>query len=252
MIYLQKRFKVSKDIFTNFNSYCIDNIHPIYQKNGGNLVFRWSKNQSEINEIWEFKDINMYEDINYFIQNEESIIQGIFPDISISENFITKDNPNEIPYYILSVSGYITNQDNEVLLIRTNWRSDTWELPGGQVEKGETLIEALKREIKEETGIDVKILGVTGIYSNLSRNILNIVFRGVPIGGTLNSDSHETLDVKFVQLTKNNFDSYIKRLHIKEKILDAKKFRELNHPNYQAYKVKPFELIYSSDTNNHL
>lgn len=37
-------------------------------------------------------------------------------------------------------------------------------MPGGQVEEGETLIDAIHREILEETGASVELLGVTGIY----------------------------------------------------------------------------------------
>lgn len=49
-----------------------------------------------------------------------------------------------------------------MLLTKVHWRADTWELPGGQVEEGEALDQAVCREIKEETGLTVKPIGITG------------------------------------------------------------------------------------------
>jgi 8-oxo-dGTP diphosphatase len=45
-----------------------------------------------------------------------------------------------IPKHIIAVSAFIENEKNEVLLVKVQWRKDTWEMPGGQVELGEPLI----------------------------------------------------------------------------------------------------------------
>jgi len=50
-------------------------------------------------------------------------------------------------------------------LIRSPKRG--WEYPGGMVEAGETLQEALIREIKEETGVNVRITGFIGLCKNI-------------------------------------------------------------------------------------
>jgi 8-oxo-dGTP diphosphatase len=40
------------------------------------------------------------------------------------------------PKHIVAVSAYVVNDKDEVLLVKTHWREDTWESPGGQVEEG--------------------------------------------------------------------------------------------------------------------
>ena len=69
-----------------------------------------------------------------------------------------------LPAHIVASAGIVVNADGEVLLVKDN-RSG-WVFPGGQVEEGENLIDALKREIMEETGVDVEVGEVFCISSN--------------------------------------------------------------------------------------
>ncbi len=63
--------------------------------------------------------------------------------------------------YGLTVRGIIKNNANEILIVKRHPKSKTdpemWELPGGKVEKGEFFADALVREIKEETNLDVNV-----------------------------------------------------------------------------------------------
>ncbi|TLS36132.1 NUDIX hydrolase [Pseudalkalibacillus caeni] len=56
----------------------------------------------------------------------------------------------------------LLNEDKTKILVVLN-RNGTWTLPGGAVEASETLTEAAVREVKEETGYDVKVGNIAGI-----------------------------------------------------------------------------------------
>lgn len=107
------------------------------------------------------------------------------------------------PTHIVSVCALIENDDGKILMIKNPVRG--WEIPGGQVEVGETLTEALKREIKEESGIDIEIGNLTSVHSNIGigvqydgvnpiPTIVNFGFTAKALSGKLTT-SEESLEV---------------------------------------------------------
>jgi mutator protein MutT len=70
--------------------------------------------------------------------------------------------PNSV---VPAASAVVVNEAGELLLQR---RSDNgqWALPGGTMDLGETLAQTVVREVKEETGIEVEVTGVVGIYTD--------------------------------------------------------------------------------------
>lgn len=71
----------------------------------------------------------------------------------------------QFPTHIVAVDGIIENNNNEILLVKHRHHG-VWTVPGGQVEVGENLIDALKREIKEETGINADVNKLICVSSN--------------------------------------------------------------------------------------
>lgn len=105
-----------------------------------------------------------------------------------------------------SVSAVIRNGEGHVLLGR---RADSgeWGLPGGNVEIGESVVEALRREVHEETGLEVALVRLVGLYSDPAWQVVrypdgrvvhyvNSCFECRATGGAL-ATSPETLELGY-------------------------------------------------------
>lgn len=84
----------------------------------------------------------------------------------------------------VSVAGVVVDRDGRALLIRRR-DNDHWEAPGGVLELDESIEAGLCREVKEETGLDVEPVALTGVYKNMSRGIVALVFRCRATAGEL-------------------------------------------------------------------
>jgi 8-oxo-dGTP pyrophosphatase MutT (NUDIX family) len=99
-----------------------------------------------------------------------------------------------VPKHIVSAATIVLNERNEILLIKGPRRG--WEMPGGQVEEGESLKDAAIRETKEESGLDIEVTKFCGIFQNVSECICNTLFLGRPVGGELTT-TPESLEVGY-------------------------------------------------------
>lgn len=98
------------------------------------------------------------------------------------------------PKHIVSAAAIVLNEKNELLLIKGPRRG--WEMPGGQVEEGESLRDAAVRETKEESGIDIEVTKFCGIFQNVNGSICNTLFLARATGGELTT-TPESLEVGF-------------------------------------------------------
>jgi 8-oxo-dGTP diphosphatase len=102
----------------------------------------------------------------------------------------------------------IVEEKGMVLLIKRSERSNAfpnfYAIPGGKVDSGESVEEAAVREAKEEIGVEVKLIGKLGVYSEPGRdprgNYVSTVFIGEimgdqkPVAGD-DAKSYEWVDV---------------------------------------------------------
>lgn len=99
--------------------------------------------------------------------------------------------------------------DQGAILMQRRSDSGNWSFPGGVMEIGETLEQCVIRETKEETGLDIEITGILGIYTDPEhviayadgevRQEFNITFYGRVIGGRIEVSSEST-EVRFLRL----------------------------------------------------
>ena len=90
--------------------------------------------------------------------------------------------------------------DNGKVLLTKREDFEVWCLPGGGVEDGESLAEAAIREAKEETGVDVELTRLVGVYSRIGgmwSDVHAVLFAARPIGGGLRLQPGETVEVKY-------------------------------------------------------
>lgn len=123
-------------------------------------------------------------------------------------DYLNDPNAPKANSIAVAVSAFIQDDQRRVLMIRRT-DNDLHSIPGGQVEPGETLTQAVAREVNEETGINVEVTGLIGIYSNPShviayddgevRQEFSICFRAKPVSGQPRL-SAESSEVRWVDL----------------------------------------------------
>ena len=111
--------------------------------------------------------------------------------------------PNSV---VPAASAVVTNDAGEILLQRRS-DNDLWALPGGTMDLGERIAETVVREVREETGLEVEVTGIVGVYSDPGhviaysdgevRQEFNLCFAARLVGGQL-SVSDESTEVRWV------------------------------------------------------
>lgn len=122
-----------------------------------------------------------------------------------------------VPMHKVSVAALVLNDRGQVLLVNSPWRG--WEYPGGLIESGESFETALRREIREEAGVEVEILRFVGICKNLENDIVNIDFVCRYVSGELTpseestqviwADPKEALEMITFPLTKKRLETML-------------------------------------------
>ncbi|MCX6459157.1 MAG: NUDIX domain-containing protein [Actinobacteria bacterium] len=122
-------------------------------------------------------------------------------------DYIDDPNAPKANSVVPSVVAVVQNDAGEILLIHKT-DNNLWALPGGGHDVGESISDTVIREVKEETGYDVEVSGVTGLYTNPNhvmayddgevRQQFSICFSARLLGGELKTSS-ESKEVEWIK-----------------------------------------------------
>lgn len=122
----------------------------------------------------------------------------------------------------MGVGAFIVKNNKVLLVKRANEpNKGKWSIPGGVVKLGESLIDALKREIFEETGLEIEALDVACVSEEIVRDNTGIKFHYVIIdffakvvGGELRvgSDAEDAKWISFDELDEVEIVDFVKKL----------------------------------------
>lgn len=106
--------------------------------------------------------------------------------------------------------GWVENEQGQILLQKRSSTEELWGFPGGIIELGESAEEAAIREVKEETGLDVEVDSLIGIYTKYfatypngdQAQVILVAFRMSIVGGELYIDMKESFDLRFFDVDK--------------------------------------------------
>lgn len=106
-----------------------------------------------------------------------------------------------------SVTAAVRDEAGRILLIH-KIDNDYWALPGGAMDVGESVADAAVREVQEETGVLVELIGLVGIYTDPGhvmayddgevRQEFSVCFHARPISGEPRQDNTETKAARWV------------------------------------------------------
>jgi len=120
--------------------------------------------------------------------------------------------------------GAVIVKDNKVLLIKRAGEPGRglWSIPGGLVELGEKIKDAVRREVKEETGLEVKVNEIADVTEIITRDeegkvkyhFVIVDFFAEPLKGELkpSSDALEAKWVEFEDLRKYHLTETVEKL----------------------------------------
>jgi len=97
----------------------------------------------------------------------------------------------------VSVAAIVVNGDGRILMTQRR-DNGKWEPPGGILELGESIIDGVRREVREETGLSIEPERLTGVYKNMPRGIVALVFRARITSGVQAAATDETTRVQWL------------------------------------------------------
>jgi 8-oxo-dGTP diphosphatase len=145
------------------------------------------------------------------------------------------------PLHTLVVGCLVKNANDEILLIRNHKRG--WEIPQGRVEEGESLVEALHREVREEAGVEIEMGPLAAVWSKVAPPPAVIfTFLGRYLSGDL-STSGDSVEARWV--TPAEAVEEVSNKVMKERLQVLLNFD--GTINYRSYTLKPYQVLMERD-----
>jgi len=105
------------------------------------------------------------------------------------------------PSFTVGANCVIEREDGAILLVRQVYRS-RWGLPGGLLERGEDPASTVTREVREEVGLEIEVVGEPAVVIDAETRRVDVVFRGRPRAappGELVPRSPEIVELRWYQ-----------------------------------------------------
>ena len=130
----------------------------------------------------------------------------------------------------VGVKIFLRNKDGKFLILKRNpvkypGTKGDWDIVGGRIDPGTKLLENLKREVKEETGLEIisepKLIHAQDIIPNSEKHVVRLSYVGNTVGEPV-LDPEEAIDYKWLGVEElgfqENLDIYVKEI-LEQKIL---------------------------------
>jgi ADP-ribose pyrophosphatase YjhB (NUDIX family) len=146
---------------------------------------------------------------------------------------------SEVKLFTIGAFAIIFDEQGLVLLCHRE-DLDVWNLPGGRVDSGEMPTDAVIREVMEETGLEVEIERLVGVYGKINKDELDFSFICHRIGGQL-SIIDEAGESKFFEVNNlpiNTNPKHVERIHDSVNPNDQPVFHRQTAPSIQEMLKK--------------
>ena len=130
--------------------------------------------------------------------------------------------------FTIGAFGIIFDEQKRVLLVHRR-DYDLWNLPGGTLEDFESPVNAVKREVREETGLEIEVSKLLGVYNKENKNDMAFSFLCKVVSGeiTLNDEADK---IEYFDVNKLPSNTVPKQV---ERIMDA-----LSSPSEVIFKTQ--------------